>query len=236
MTIFRILLASLLAFSVSEVISKNVHVADLSDKKSPLYTYKGSVFTAVQVPGNIQKKIQKVQAQLTRSLGKSFSPAPAANLHITLQLIGPAHTQNQFNGIHGALSHAAQNSNQWNLAKHMENVKLSISDKGVVKMVLPRSDSLTALATTIRQSLHNAHIHHEKRFDFPDAAHITIGKVDAKHAKALKKLLKAGIKTKKITPGATMKAENFHVKQFALLKSNNPDPKRHYAVLSSYDL
>ncbi len=118
----------------------------------------------------------------------------------------------------------------------MKNVHLSISGKGIVKLVIPHSDLLTNLATDIRGSLTRAGIHHSPRFDFPDAAHITIGRVDPKKAHKLNAKLNQCIHAKQITVHETMKTKEFPVNEFVLLKSNRPAATRKYAFLSAYSL
>jgi 2'-5' RNA ligase len=210
---------------------KPIYLAPIG-KGSPFQDYQGSMFAAVQVPANIQKKIGTLQNQIHACVGKSFSPAAAQNLHITLQLVGQVSTVASLKAYTNVLHSVAKRHTPWNLAKHMENVRITISKTGVVMVTLPRSDTLFGLATDIRNSFHQAGLSYDKRFDFPYGAHITIGHIDKNAIKTLKTCLKK----RSIIPGSVLKAKHFHINEFVFLKSNNPHPKRHYAIISSYTL
>jgi 2'-5' RNA ligase len=238
--LFRLAICSLmLALSMpvlaSAVAKPMPKLAGLGNAKSPIHAYRGEVFAAVELPGNIGAKIAALQGQLKKCLGATFSPSPAKNLHITLQLIGREKTKAGFNLINNALHSAAMEiakKGSWSHAKHTSGFKLTVSGKGLLILRLPRSDRLTHTAATIRQKLKNAGIPHSKRHDFPDHAHITIGAVSGNAKQARLKI------TKELNSGKikmnVLRAKSFPIDHFVLLKSNRPSPKRDYARLASY--
>jgi 2'-5' RNA ligase len=221
----------------ASLLAKPATLSNIQTPKSPLFTFKGDVFTAVSLPKNIQAKVLSLQKQISKCLGATkFSPAYLSNLHITLQVLYPVHTAAELNKIHKALEQAANQVNQWSMAKHLAHVRLSISADGIVKLQLPRSDTLTHLAQEIRGTLKKHGITYNSRFDYPDHAHITIGVVNPKQRKELEAELHQCMKAKKLNVGDTMRSSNFPVHNFVLLKSNNPEKKRCYAQLAQYAL
>jgi 2'-5' RNA ligase len=242
MIFFRIALITILGCLMQEGIAKHSSIANLSSN-SAFGKYQGEVFAAVPIPHNIKAQIKGIQNHVTASLGKMFFPTELSNLHITLQLIRQVNKKNEFLLIHKALISAANHNKPWNLAKQLPKIKmsnLSISKKGIVKLKLPLSDSLTNLAVSIRQSLDAFGISHSPRFDFPlhgrkNNAHITIGLIDPQYVTAARTKLKA--KTFSFfAKNNSFRQNDFVVKNFVVLKSNRPAKKRHYAQISSYDL
>lgn len=231
---------------VSGAVAKKATLYGVNDPKSALYTYKGEAFAAVPLPSNIQAKTAQLQGQLSQCLGPQFSASPKGNLHITLQLIGPVSKANDVKRIHQALRVAANKNKFWNLAKHTPKLKIKLHDDGLVSLRLPRSDSLTRLARSIRGSLDKSRISHSKRWDYPDNAHITIGMVAPSGATNGQRYTPAAIaklrghfqqcmSSKQVNLGV-MRARKFVVDKFALSKSNRPAKKRQYATLGTYSL
>ncbi len=218
------------------------------------YLNSGSDFTAVKLSKELKAALQNVQAYVGDRLvgsGATFKPTPAANMHITLKEIGDIGGYNGNDdsvraGFVPDLNSVAAHIPPFKLHGAFNYSTLAIGKDGLVTLRLANSPKLTKLADAVKDALKNNKALKKakkqgifpglmKRYDFPNNAHITLGKVkfSGKKYEDFQNVLD------RIVTSFDAKRVNFPlfpVKRFELLWSNHPAKKRTYTTKKKFKM
>ena len=207
---------------------------------------KGDIFTAIPISEDIKCVINDIQKKLVECFDDiAFSPSPADNLHITIQVVASVENHDSLESyiekINDGLSLVPESfkdfakckgwDRSWDFASKLQIGELKISQNGIVMLSVGKSELLKRLGKIIDQKLSKVGIK-TKRNDVKGTykAHITLGLVPQD------KVSEARFKKCDIDFKAKFKGHTFIIDRFDLLQSNKPEKVRRYYCYHEYQL